>query len=60
MKFEDHSRFAAGTVPAWCHSFPAPRTFSLLWIFERISVLGVPLALAGLIAAGMHLGWIVD
>ena len=60
MNFEDHRRFPSGTAPAWFHSFPAPSTFSFLWIVERISVLGVPLALAGVIAAGMHLGWIVN
>lgn len=49
MKHETHSTTTSSARPAWTYTVQAPRTFSLLWAFERLSALSVPLAAIALI-----------
>ena len=49
MKHETHSDTPSGVRPGWTYTVQAPRTFSLLWVLERLSALSVPLAAIALI-----------
>jgi hypothetical protein len=58
MKYGDHNRELAADRPDWTYSVPAPRTYSPLWVLERLAALSVPLALVAVIAIAVGFGYI--
>jgi hypothetical protein len=52
------SQSRATSRPDWTYSVQAPRTFSPLWLLERLAGLSVPIAGALLLAAANHFGWV--
>jgi len=44
--------------PDWSYTVQAPRTLSFVWMLDRLSTLGVPLAGLGLLAAANGFGLI--
>jgi len=58
MKRDGEYGMASAPRPDWSYTVQAPRTFSFLWALERLSILGVPLAGLGLLAAANGLGLI--
>ncbi|HTS94483.1 MAG TPA: hypothetical protein VMG55_20910 [Stellaceae bacterium] len=55
---QETQQTSAPRRPEWSYTVQAPRTLSVLWILDRISILGVPLAGLGLLAAANGLGLI--
>jgi len=56
MKEDAQQTSASKERPEWSYTVQAPRTFSCLWMLDRLSVLGVPLAGLGLLAAANGFG----
>jgi hypothetical protein len=50
MKCDDQQSAYTAARPDWTYSVPAPRTFSILWILDRLGGMSVPLALIALAA----------
>lgn len=58
MKRDASDAAASAARPDWSYTVAAPRTYSLLWMLDRLAALGVPLAGLGLLAAANGLGLI--
>jgi len=58
MKRDGQPTSATAQRPDWSYTVQAPRTLSVLWMLERLSILGVPIAGLGLLAAANGLGLI--
>jgi hypothetical protein len=53
MKYESSSH---ASRPDWTYSVQPPQILSPLWVLERLSMLSIPLAGLGLLAAANYLG----
>jgi len=58
MKSDAQQPSAPPPRPEWSYTVQAPRTFSCLWMLDRLAVLGVPLAGLGLLIAANGFGLI--
>jgi len=56
MKQDAQQTIGPKQRPDWSYTVQAPRTFSCLWMLDRLAVLGVPLAGLGLLAAANGFG----
>ena len=54
MKYASSSPSAAR--PEWTYSVQAPQILSPLWVLERLSLLSIPIAGIGVLAAANYLG----
>lgn len=60
MQFNHHNLAASSPTPSWAYSVQGLRIFSPLWMLERVAVMSVPIAGAGigLLAAANQFGWV--
>ena len=56
MKFDSQCNNAA--PPDWTYSVQKPVLFSPLWLLYLLSKLSVPIAIAALVIAARHFGWV--